>query len=74
MIIQERANPPGAGQPPGGADDQPRQDTPQADESAALPFDYIDEALEETMIASDPPALSPRTGVGAPDHSSRPMK
>lgn len=31
-----------------------------------MPFDYIDEAIEETMVASDPPALTPGTGVGSP--------
>jgi hypothetical protein len=29
-------------------------------------YDDIDEAVEETMIASDPPAFSPQTSIGPP--------
>ena len=31
-------------------------------------IDYMDETIEESMPASDPPASTPTTGIGPPAH------
>ncbi len=70
MISQERANPPAAGQQPESAEDRGQTVAPANDGQCGMSFDYIDEALEETMIASDPPAWSPQTTIGPPDRGA----
>jgi hypothetical protein len=67
MISQERANPPAGGQQPGKAEGGGQTGEQRPVGQSGMPFDDIDEALEETMIASDPPALTPQTTIGPPD-------
>jgi hypothetical protein len=66
MISQERANPPAGGPQPGNAEGRGQTGEQRPVGQSGMPFDYIDEALEETMIASDPPALTPETAIGPP--------
>jgi hypothetical protein len=70
MISQEQANP--AAEQPECAPEPGRAETPGSGGACGLPFDYIDEELEETMIASDPPALAPQTAIGPPGHEEEP--
>jgi hypothetical protein len=65
MTSQEPIDHPAAGAEPGTElPDQAR--APRADIPVGMPFDYIDEAIEESMDASDPPALTPETTIGPP--------
>jgi hypothetical protein len=65
MTSQEQINHPAAGAEPGNElSDQ--AGAPRADFQVGMPFDYIDEAIEESMDASDPPALTPETTIGPP--------
>jgi hypothetical protein len=66
MTNQKQANDPAAGRLPGGAEDRNPARVSGPDVPSGMSFDYIDEALEETMVASDPPALTPQTTVGPP--------
>jgi len=66
MISHEPANPPAADRPPGNAEERGQTGAQGLDGQSGMPFDYIDEALEETMIASAPPALTPETAIGPP--------
>jgi hypothetical protein len=66
MTTQERADHPAAGEPPGGVQDPGQPRASSLDDPCGTSFDYIDEAIEESMIASDPPAWTPQTGIGAP--------
>ena len=70
MNSQERANPPADGPQPGSAEERCPTGTQGLEGQSEMPFDYIDEALEETMIASDPPALTPETAIGPPDRDA----
>jgi hypothetical protein len=70
MISQDRPSPappsPAAAEPlPASPVDETRTGASGQDVQEAQ-FDYIDEAIEETMIASDPPAFTPETGIGPP--------
>ncbi len=66
MFSKERPSSAPTGQQPGCAPEPGRAETPGPGAACGLPFDYIDEELEETMIASDPPALAPQTAIGPP--------
>ena len=71
MISQDRPNlaapSPAAAEPlTASPEDETRTGAPGQDVQTEARFDYIDEAIEETMIASDPPAFTPGTGVGPP--------
>ena len=74
MTTRDGAQAPNPSRPVGG---QQSGDPPGPDRTAAvddegpieIELDFIDEALEETMIASDPPAaLTPETAIGPPAH------
>ena len=71
MISQDRPGheglPPAATGPQNvNAGDASRPGASEQDVAAEIPFDYIDEALEETIPASDPPSFTPGTGIGPP--------
>jgi hypothetical protein len=66
MFTPERTNHPADNSEPGGAVDVEQPCSSVLDDGLGLPFDYIDEAIEESMIASDPPALTPETAIGPP--------
>jgi hypothetical protein len=70
VISQERASHPAAGEQQEDVQDRGQPCDSSLDSPCGASFDYIDEALEETMIASDPPALTPQTGSGAPAHGA----
>jgi hypothetical protein len=56
-----------AGAQSAGAGDRDPSSAAQDARPVEIEFDFIDEALEETMPASDPPALAPETTIGPPD-------
>ncbi len=62
MDTRDRAQAPNPSQP--AVDPGPKA----SDEQAPLQpeYDDIDEAVEETMIASDPPSFTPHTTIGPP--------
>ena len=64
MDKSDRDQAPKPSQPAG--EPRPKASDDQAPHQAE--FDYIDEALEETMIASDPPSFAPHTTIGPPKH------
>jgi len=72
MISAERAGHPADDEQPRDAQDRDQSCGSDADDPCVSPFDYIDEAIEESMITSDPPALTPQTGIGAPNRPSSP--
>lgn len=45
-------------------------DAPADEGQTNIQIDYIDEVLEESMPASDPPAWTPTTSIGPPIHES----
>lgn len=62
-----------ASRPPVGSDasvanDRNRDNVVANEGLSGIEFSFIDEALEESMIASDPVALTPETSIGPPDH------
>lgn len=48
---------------------EPRPKASDEQTSQQAEYDSIDEAVEETMIASDPPAFTPHTTLGPPGHA-----
>ena len=72
MRTQERAEPPTASHAGDGRDRSPDGgDAIQPDEGQAdVQIDYIDEAIEESFPASDPPAWMPATAIAGPDQDA----
>ena len=71
MANQEQANHPAAGRQPADEEIQDRANPSTSDVPVGMGFDYIDEAIEESMDASDPPALAPQTTIGPPRRDAR---
>jgi hypothetical protein len=67
MITPERANRPADAGKPGDTEARDPACASKRDDQPCTSFDYIDEAIEESMIASDPPALTPVTAIGPPN-------
>jgi hypothetical protein len=70
MTNQKQVHHPAASQQTGSEEIPDRACGSGPDAQACMPFDYIDEVLEETMVASDPPALTPQTAIGSPDRDA----
>jgi hypothetical protein len=66
MMSQEQTNHPAAGRQAGHDEVQDQACASGFDVPVGMSFDYIDEAIEESMDASDPPAFMPQTTVGPP--------
>jgi hypothetical protein len=74
MISPVRAKPPSPA--PAEAGPHPAREGGESDRHAGpgdgdqptIQIDYIDESIEESFPASDPPATAPTTSLGAPGH------
>jgi len=73
MSSQDQAKPPnapGAGtgdRPSPGPGDADQQREPDDSGTCIVQVDYIEEELEESFPASDPPSSTPETSIGPPD-------
>ena len=68
MMFQEPANTPAAVEPSGGAEVQGSVRTSQP---VVLAYDYMDEEIEDVMIASEPQAPMPQAPIDPPGRSGR---
>lgn len=66
MMFQEPANTPAAVEPSGSSEAQGRVG---ASQPAALAYDYMDEEIEDVMIASEPQAPMPQAPIDPPGRS-----
>jgi len=70
MISKQPASNPTPDVQQGGPQDRGESCGPDHDRRCGTSYDYMDEAIEESMDASDPPALAPQTTIGPPSRGA----
>jgi hypothetical protein len=76
MRSPERAKAPTPSQSADGRDQpktgdySPLPEEGQDEGRTSMQIDYIEEAIEESFPASDPPAATPASAIGAPSHAA----